>query len=158
MIIRLIESKDNSQIASVIRECLREFGCAGMMDTAWGDPCLDRLSEVYVHENDAYWIAENDEGKVIAGVGIGRLENEEDICELQKMYCLPEYRGTGIAQRLVDEALTFATKYYRRCYLETRHNMDRAKRFYEKNGFVYTSETLGCTGHGGCDCHYIRDL
>lgn len=158
MTVRLIEEKDNSQIASVIRECLKEFGCAGMMDTAWGDPYLGRLSEVYVHENDAYWVAENDEGKIIAGVGIGRLENEEDICELQKMYCLPENRGSGIAQSLLDKALEFARHHYKRCYLETRHNMDRAKRFYEKNGFVYTSETLGCTGHGGCDCHYIRDL
>ena len=36
--------------------------------------------------------------------------------------------------------------------------MDRAKEFYEKNGFVYTELTLGSTGHGGCDCHYIRNL
>lgn len=158
MIIRLIEATDNAQIAFVIRECLTEYGCAGMMDTAWGDPYLDRFSEVYVHENDSYWVAENEAGKVVAGVGIGPLSNEPNICELQKMYCLPEYRGTGVAQKLLDEALAFAAQHYRRCYLETRHNMDRAKRFYEKNGFVYTTETLGCTGHGGCDYHYVKDL
>ena len=36
--------------------------------------------------------------------------------------------------------------------------MVRAKEFYEKNGFVYTELTLGSTGHGGCDFHYIRNL
>lgn len=158
MIIRLIEEKDNAQVAFIIRECLREYGCAGMMNTAWGDPYLDRFSEVYVHENDAYWVAENRDGIVVAGVGIGPLDNENSTCELQKMYCLPEYRGTGIAQKLLDEALEFAAKHYRCCYLETRHNMDRAKKFYEKNGFIYTTETLGNTGHGGCDYHYIKDL
>ena len=54
-----------------------------------------------------------------------------------------------------DKDLSFARKYYSGCYLETRNNMDRAKKFYEKNGFTYTTETLGCTGHGGCDYHYI---
>lgn len=158
MKIRLIEQKDNARVAEIIRQCLTEYGCAGRMDTAWGDPYLDRFSEVYVHDNDSYWVAENDEGIVVAGVGIGPLTNEVNVCELQKMYCLPEYRGLGIAQKLLDEALSFAVKYYDVCYLETRDNMDRAKRFYEKNGFEYTSKTCGCTGHGGCDYHYIKRL
>jgi len=156
MLIRLIEKKDDERVAEIIRKCLTEYDCAGRMDTAWGDPYLDRFSEVYVLENNAYWVAENDEGTVVAGVGIGPLCG--DTCELQKMYCLSEYRGTGISQRLLDEALSFADKYYKKCYLETRDNMDRAKRFYEKNGFVFTPETIGCTGHGGCDYHYIREL
>ena len=82
MNIRLLEEKDNAPIASVIRQCLTEYGCAGMMDTAWGDPYLDRFSEVYVHENDSYWVAENEEGKIVAGVGIGQLCHAENICEL----------------------------------------------------------------------------
>lgn len=158
MIIRTIEERDNKRVAFVIRECLTEYGCAGRMDTAWGDPYLDRFSEVYVNDNDCYWVAENDEGTVIAGVGIGPLEGEPSVCELQKMYCLSEYRGTGISQKLLEEALSFAAKHYKRCYLETRDNMERAKRFYEKNGFEHTCATLGNTGHGGCDCHYIKDL
>lgn len=158
MRIRLIEPRDNKRVAEIIRLCLAEYDCAGRMDTAWGDPYLDRFSEVYIHDNDSYWVAENDEGIVVAGVGIGPLTGEVDVCELQKMYCLPECRGLGIAQGLLDEALSFATKYYKVCYLETRDNMDRAKRFYEKNGFVHTCKTYGCTGHGGCDYHYIKNL
>ena len=158
MTIRKIEAKDNLRVAEIIRECLIEYGCEGKMDTAWGDPYLERFSEVYVLENNSYWVAENDQGLVVAGVGIGPLCDESSTCELQKMYCVQEYRGCGIAQELLDTALEFAKQHYKRCYLETRHNMDRAKRFYERNGFVYIDETIGCTGHGGCDYHYIKDL
>ncbi len=155
MIIRLIEKKDDARVAEIIRECLTEYDCAGRMDTAWGDPYLDRFSEVYILENNAYYVAENDEGLVVAGVGVGPLDDEKGICELQKMYCVSDYRGTGIAQKLLDEALAFARKYYKGCYLETRDNMERAKHFYEKNSFSYTPDTIGNTGHGGCDYHYI---
>lgn len=155
MKIRKIEKKDDARVAFIIRECLTEYGCAGMMDTAWGDPYLDHFSEVYVLENNCYWVAENDEGTVIAGVGIGPLDSERNICELQKMYCLSEYRGTGIAQQLLDTALSFAKRTYSGCYLETRDNMERAKSFYERNGFTHTLETVGSTGHCGCGYHYI---
>jgi len=158
MLIRRIEAKDNATMAAIIRECLTEYGCAGRMDTAWGDKMLDCLSEAYVSDKNGYWIAENDAGQIVAGVGIGILEGEADICELQKMYCLSSFRGTGAAQELLDTALDFAGQYYNKCYLETRDNMERAKSFYERNGFVHTCATYGATGHGGCDFHYIKEL
>ncbi len=158
MKIRRIEAKDNARMAAIVRECLTEYGCAGRMDTAWGDPCLDTLSEVYVLPDNAYWVAENDDGLVVAGVGVGELEPENSICELQKMYCVSTYRGTGTAQQLLDTALSFAKEHYQIIYLETRDNMERARAFYERNGFIHTTETYGHTGHGGCGCHYIRSL
>lgn len=158
MKLRLIEKKDDAKVAAIIRECLIEYGGDHRTDTAWADPYLDRFSEVYVLENNAYWVAENDEGEVVAGVGIGPLPGVSDVCELQKMYCLKPYRGQGYAGELMKLAIEFAKKHYDRCYLETMDNMDRAKRFYEKNGFVHTDETIGSTGHGGCNYHYILDL
>lgn len=155
MKIRLIEKKDDASVATIIRECLTEYGCAGNMGTAWGDPYLDRFSEVYVLSNNAYWVAENDEGIVVAGVGIGPLDEDSGICELQKMYCIKEYRGSGIAEELLNTALDYARKHYKGCYLETLNNMDRAKRFYEKNGFKHTDETMGCTGHDDCEYHFV---
>lgn len=154
--IRRIEQKDDARVAEIIRFCLIEYGGDHRPDTAWADPYLDRFSTVYVREDNAYWVAENDAGVVIAGVGVGPLNGAEGVCELQKMYCLPEYRGQGVAQRLLDEAFSFATNIYEACYLETMDNMDRAKAFYEKNGFVHTEETIGATGHGGCNYHYIK--
>ena len=158
MLIRRIEAKDNEAMAAIIRQCLTEYGAAGRMDTAWGDKMLDRLSEVYVLDTNGYWVAQDEQGQIVAGVGIGILDGETDICELQKMYCLASCRGTGIAQALLGTAIDFAKQHYSKCYLETLENMDRAKRFYEKNGFVHTCATYGATGHGGCDFHYIKDL
>ena len=155
MLIRPIEKKDNLVVANIIRECLTEYGGDHRSDTAWGDPYLERFSEVYVLENNAYWVAENDEGQVVAGVGIGPIEGVQDVCELQKMYCLKDYRGTGIAGKLLEIALEFARGKYKSCYLETMDNMDRAKAFYEKHGFSWTPETIGSTGHSGCQSHYI---
>ena len=156
--IRPIEKKDNLRVAEIIRECLTEYGGDHRTDTAWGDPYLERFSEVYVLENNAYWVAENEEGLVVAGVGIGPMDGVDGICELQKMYCMPEYRGKGCNQQLMDKALEFAAKHYKRCYLETMDNMDRAKRFYVKHGFYQTDETIGSTGHDGCQSHYIIDF
>ena len=158
MLIRRIEKKDNLVIAEIIRECLTEYGGDHRSDTAWGDPYLERFSEVYVNDNNAYWVAENENGQVIAGVGIGPIDGVDDVCELQKMYCRKQYRGTGIAQKLLDTAFEFAKGQYSRCYLETLDNMNRAKHFYEKNGFYNTKETIGNTGHDGCQSHYIKEL
>lgn len=156
--IRRSEQRDDLRIAQIVRDCLTEYGYAGRMDSAWGDPFLEHFSEVYIHDDDAYWVAENEDGLVVAGVGIGPMEGVEDVCELQKMYCIKEYRGTGIAQRLLDIALRFAKEHYSSCYLETFENMERARRFYERNGFRHTTETIGCTGHSGCDCHYVLEF
>lgn len=155
--IREIKHKDNAAVEDVIRRCLIEFG-ANHAGTAWADPDLGRFSEIYNSEGNKYWVAENENGKVIAGVGIGRLAGTEGVCELQKMYCLPEGRGTGVANKLMEEALEYASHYYKRCYLETLENMKAAQRFYEKYGFVRIYEPIVKTEHFECDVRYIKEL
>ncbi len=156
-IIREIESKDNKQIENVIRTCLIEFG-ANHEGTAWTDPDLGRFSEIYNTEGNKYWVAENKEGKIIGGVGIGNLEGTNEICELQKMYCLQEIRGTGVAHKLIKTALNYAKKYYNKCYLETLDNMIAAQKFYEKYGFVRIDKPVVKTEHFACDVRYIKEL
>ena len=157
MTIREIEAKDNAAIEQVIRACLIEFG-ANHDGTAWADPDLGRFSEIYNPEGNRYWVATDAEDRVVAGVGIGALPGLVGVCELQKMYCLPPYRGTGIAYKLMDIALSYARQYYKQCYLETLPNMTRAQRFYEKHGFCRLTEPLTKTEHFACDVRYIRDL
>ena len=102
--------------------------------------------------------APNTDGKIVGGAGIGEVEGCPGICELQKMYCLPEARGTGAAHRLMETALDYARKYYGKCYLETFSNMIPAQKFYRKHGFELTDRRLGETGHFACDVLFIRDL
>lgn len=156
-LIREIQDRDNKQIESIIRACLIEFG-ANHEGTAWTDSNLGRFSEVYNTEGNKYWVAENEHGKVIGGVGIGKLEGIEDVCELQKMYCVPEIRGTEISHKLIETALEYAKKYYSKCYLETLENMIAAQKFYEKYGFKRMDEPLVYTKHFACDVRYIKYL
>ena len=155
--IRTIEPRDNAAVEYIIRYCLTEFGAAHE-GTAWADPDLGRFSEVYQGEGRKYWVAENEAGQVVAGVGIGPLPGADGVCELQKMYCLPKARGVGIAYELLQLALEFAAEHYQKCYLETLENMMVAQRFYEKHGFVRIYEPVGATGHYACDVLYIKDL
>lgn len=156
-IIREIKKSDDKKVEKVIRTCLIEFG-ANHEGTAWADPNLHRFSEIYNTEGNKYWVAETEDGKIIGGVGIGNLEGTNDICELQKMYCLPEARGTGVSHNLMDTALEYAKKYYSKCYLETLENMIAAQKFYEKYGFKRIYEPVVKTEHFACDVLYIKDL
>lgn len=113
--IREIEAKDNKEVENVIRTCLIEFG-ANHEGTAWSDPNLNRFSEIYNTEGNKYWVAVDENEKIVGGVGIGKLDGIDNVCELQKMYCLLEARRTGISHKLIDIALEYASKYYERCY------------------------------------------
>lgn len=154
-IIREIQPQDNSAVEAVIRSCLIEFG-ANHAGTAWADPDLGRFSEIYNSPGNRYWVAEDETGKIVGGTGIGRLT--DTVCELQKMYCLPQARGTGIARDLMEQALQYAKGHYTHCYLETLDNMVAAQRFYEKHGFVRTDKAPVQTEHFACEVKYIKTL
>ena len=155
--IREIEAKDNKEIEQIIRSCLIEFG-ANHEGTVWADPNLGRFSEIYNTPWNKYWVAIDENENLIGGVGIGKLDGVAGVCELQKMYCLPEARGTGVSHKLIEIALTYAKNYYSRCYLETLENMVAAQKFYEKYGFERIYEPLVKTEHFACDIRYIKEL
>lgn len=156
MILREIEKKDNEQVEKLIRTCLIEFG-ADKPGCAWSDPNLGSFYEVYKGDKSKYWVVEDD-GKIVAGCGIGPLEGAEGVCELQKMYSLSTVRGKGLADKLLNVALEFAKGYYESCYLETFDNMIEANKFYKKNGFIRLEKPLVETEHYACDVWYLKKL
>lgn len=153
--IRPIEKRDNAAVEAVIRTCLIEFG-ANHEGTAWADPDLGRFSEIYNTPGNRYWVAEDETGEIVGGTGIGRLT--DTVCELQKMYCLPQSRGTGLAHELMRLALEYARQFYKECYLETLDNMIAAQRFYEKHGFCRTNIAPVQTAHFACEVRLIKTL
>lgn len=155
--IREIEQKDNAAVENLIRVCLLEFG-GNREGLAWCDPDLGRFSEIYNKEGFKYWVAEDADGKILGGTGIGGLDDKNEVCELQKMYCFKEARGTGIAHELMRIALEYAKKYYNKCYLETLSNMIAANKFYIKYGFEKLEKPYLETEHFACDVWYIKDL
>ncbi|NHM01154.1 GNAT family N-acetyltransferase [Flavobacterium difficile] len=156
--IRKIEPKDNLKIATVIRTIFEELD-APKVGTAYADPHLDTLSEVYQAGNEIYFVVE-EAGIILGGCGIGQLIDAEfKICELQKMYLAKEARGKGIAQELMQNCLEFAKQAgYDKCYIETLPFMKDAQKLYVKSGFTYIDGPMGSTGHNACDVFMIKDL
>jgi putative acetyltransferase len=103
---------------------------------------------------------EDERGRVVGGGGIAALEGgDAGVCELRKMYFLPEARGKGVGEALLRHCLAVAANLgYRRCYLETLTGMEGAMKLYAKVGFQPLCAPLGRTGHGGCDRWYAREL
>ncbi len=158
MIIRPIQKEDNQAIAQVIRQVLIEYNVP-KVGTAYADPQLDSMFETYITSQSVYFVIENN-GQIIGGAGVSRLENEADtICELQKMYFLPEARGIGLGTQMMDKCLQSARDFgYKKCYLETMPNMEDAQKLYQKVGFEYLSEPMGNTGHTSCPVWMIKVL
>ena len=155
--IREIQKPDDPIVEAIIRACLVEFG-GNHAGTAWADPDLCRFSEIYRGSGARYWVAADAAGQIVGGAGVGPLAGCAGVCELQKMYCLPPVRGTGMARQLMALCLDYAGRFYRQCYIETLHNMTAANRFYQKHGFRRLDRSLLDTGHFSCDVWYLRDL
>jgi putative acetyltransferase len=158
MIIRPIQQKDNLQIAAVIRNVLIEFNVP-KVGTAFSDPQLDCLFETYRKPDAIYFVIENG-SKIIGGAGIMQLENEsQKICELQKMYFLPESRSLGLGIETIELCLKKAVEFgFEKCYLETMPNMFAAQKLYQKVGFEFLQNPMGNTGHTNCPVWMIKNL
>ena len=156
--IREISSADNLEIAKVIRNVLEEFNVP-KAGTAYEDPSLNALFEYYQNDLGVYFVIEED-SEIIGGAGIGSLPNSEStVCELQKMYFLPQARGRGLGSLMIDKCLTRAKALgYTQCYLETMPYMDAARKLYRKNGFVDLDQPLGDTGHFSCSKWMLKEL
>ncbi|TQD39335.1 GNAT family N-acetyltransferase [Haloflavibacter putidus] len=156
--IRLIQPDDNQQIARVIREVLVESG-APKTGTAYEDKSLDQLFETYRNPGEAYFVVEKNR-EILGGAGIAALEVEnENYCELQKMYFLKTIRGCGIGSAMMQKCLQFAKENaYTHCYIETLPYMKAAQKLYQRSGFNYINQRLGNTGHHNCDVWMLKNL
>lgn len=157
-LIRQATAQDDSAIAHVIRNVSAEYGLTADKGYSVADPTLDCLSEIYSQTGANYWVVEQN-GRVVGGVGIAPLANNASICELQKMYFMPEIRGKGLAKRMALMALDFARETgYQSCYLETTASLKEAVKLYEKLGFMHLSAPLGNTGHDACEMPMLLPL
>ncbi len=157
-VIRKIEKKDNPAVAQLIRAVFDELNIP-KVGTAYEDPYLDLMFEEYNKPKSVYYVVEKD-GRIIGAAGIAQLENEaETICELQKMYFLPETRGLGIGTQMMDICLATAKTFgFEKCYLETMPFMHAAQKLYKKSGFEYICSPMGSTGHTSCPIWMIKIL
>ena len=157
-IIRKIEKKDNREVAQLIRAVFDEMNIP-KVGTAYADPYLDLMFEEYSKSKSVYFVVEHN-GKIIGSAGVAPLESEsETICELQKMYFLPEARGKGFGSQMMYNCLQSAKDFgFQKCYLETMPFMHDAQKLYKKVGFEYINAPMGSTGHVSCPIWMLKDL
>lgn len=158
IVIREIELEDNPKIAKAIRSVLIEYGVP-KVGTAYEDKALDCMTETYSEAKKKYFvIAEGD--AILGGAGISPLDNYDgNVCELQKMYFMPEARGKGLGSKMMEKCLDFAKQIgFEQCYLETLPYMEEARKLYRKVGFKSIDKPLGDTGHYSCTEWMLKDL
>ncbi|PAM93473.1 GNAT family N-acetyltransferase [Flavobacterium sp. IR1] len=157
-VIRKIKIEDNQSVARLIRAVFDEMEIP-KVGTAYEDPYLDLMFQEYNKPQSAYFVVEH-EGKIVGCAGIAPLANEDaSICELQKMYFLPETRGLGIGSAMMEKCLEQARKFgFKKSYIETMPFMHAAQKLYKKTGFAYLDAPMGNTGHNSCPVWMLKDL
>ncbi|MGZ0017913.1 GNAT family N-acetyltransferase [Yeosuana sp. AK3] len=158
IVIREITVHDDVQIAQVIRAVLIEFGVP-KVGTAYADSALDCMTDTYNKKTSTYFVIDN-QGKIIGGAGIAQLQNYDGkVCELQKMYFLPEARGIGLGSKMMNICLKKAKELgFESCYLETLPYMEDARKLYAKVGFEPLNGPMGDTGHYSCNLWMLKKL
>lgn len=155
---RKIEQKDNKELAELIRTVFREFKI-DRPGTVYFDPTTDSLYELFKVPGSVYWIAEID-GSMAGGCGIFPTPGlPEGYSELVKFYLLAPWRGKGIGRMLMEKCIESATEMgYRHIYLESLPELEKAVSMYVKSGFRFISNSLGNSGHFGCNIWMVKDL
>jgi GNAT superfamily N-acetyltransferase len=70
-------------------------------------------------------------------IGCGAIkEYNSDTMEIKRMYTSPDYRGKGVATKLLTALEQWAVELnYKKCILETGKKQPEALRLYKKNGY-----------------------
>ena len=156
--IRQIEPSDSDSVARIIKTVMPEFGADGP-GFAIHDSEVNNMYTSYQGPRSCYFVCEVN-GQIVGGAGIAPLQGGDDnICELKKMFFLTSSRRQGLGHQLLDICIRKAAEQgYDKIYLETFHTMKDAIRLYERSGFKKIPQSLGNTGHFGCDNFYLLDL
>ena len=90
--------------------------------------------------HDGFWLAMMND-KIVGAVAIDGNEAQTSGARLRWFIVAPEYQGSGVGQRLLEEAVFFCRRAnIRRLYLHSFAGLDAARHVYEKFGFVLREE------------------
>ena len=153
-----IMPQHDSRICEIIRNVGEEFGAIG---EGFGpsDPEVSAMSQHYNDEHCSKYLVATINDVIVGGCGVASFNGSHEICELRKLFLLPESRGLGVGKKLTEGCLTYAKQQgYKKCYLDTLTSMASAVSLYEKLGFRHLDKPLGGTVHIGCDVWMLKDL
>ncbi len=153
-----IRPEFDDAICRIIKKIGGEYGAIGEGFGPSDAEVLNMSRHYNVSTRSLYLIARI-EDRVIGGGGIASFKGSDEVCELRKLFLLPESRGMGIGKELTQRCLSFAlSQGYKQCYLDTLSNMKSAIALYEKFGFKHLDKPFDGTIHGGCDVWMLKQL
>ncbi len=147
------------ELAELIRVNLKKHAL-DIPGTVYFDDNLNHLSDYYLDnpEKRHYYIATNDNDKLIGGIGLAEFEYFDDCAELQKLYLYDKAKGRGLGYTLIslieDKARDMG---YKKLYLETHTNLEAAIHIYEKCGYEEIDKPAGVV-HATMNRFYIKEL
>ncbi len=152
IVIREAASADLPAVVGIVRSVLCEF------EIPVEEPeVAAELGKVVApaagEENGQLWVLV-DRGAVVGCAAVTPIR--DGVCELKRMYLLPERRGQGLGRKALEHALSYARDQgFARMELETHTRMERAREMYRKAGFQKQCATMrNC----GCDQSMYLDL
>lgn len=145
-------------LCDVIKTVGAEYGAVGEGFGPSDEEVL-AMSQYYNEEDRSLYLVALVNGKVVGGGGIAPFGQDDAVCELKKLFLLPESRGLGLGKALTEQCLSFAkAQGYTQCYLDTLSSMGAAIALYERAGFEHLSEPYEGTLHNGCDVWMLKAL
>ena len=156
---RKITRADDPVLAEIVRSNLKKHGL-DLPGTVYYDDNLNHLSDFYCEDGKrrCYYIALDDEDRIIGGIGLAEFEFYENCAELQKLYLIDEAKGHGMGYELIELIQGKARDMgYTRMYLETHTNLEAAIHIYEKMGYRKIDKPEGVV-HATMNRFYLKEL
>ncbi|HEV8052842.1 MAG TPA: helix-turn-helix domain-containing GNAT family N-acetyltransferase [Parachlamydiaceae bacterium] len=101
---------------------------------------LKAEEEFYYNNSYNFWYAVNKEGKILGSIGLKK--NSDHYGEIKKLFVIKDYRGKGVAQKLMNTLLKAASKHkFDFLILGTIDKLLAAHKFYSKCGFTLISQS-----------------
>jgi putative acetyltransferase len=156
--VQRIEVQHDMGICKVIKQVGEEYGAIGQ---GYGpsDPEVEMMSQFYIDDYASRYFVVSVDEIIVGGGGIASFNGRNDVCELRKLFLLPEWRGLGLGKQVTEYCLQYAkSKGYKKCYLDTLSRMKGAISLYEKFGFKHLTQPLQGTIHSSCDVWMLKEL
>lgn len=133
VIIRVASNRNRERVIALVFSVLSEYGLPP--DPESKDSDLNDLENNYIHSGGIFELLEDQKGNLLGTYGLYPLE--KDICELRKMYFVPQIRGRGLGRHILERAVSHARRLgFKTVVLETNSVLKEAIRLYTRFGFV----------------------
>lgn len=156
--IEIIRSEHDAALSRVIKTVGAEFNAIG---DGFGpsDAEVLTMSRYYSDAQNSRYLVGLVNDQVVGGCGIAPFNQSRTVCELRKLFLLPESRGHQLGRALTQSCLEYAlSSGYDQCYLETIASMQGAIALYQKLGFRRLDHSFEGSIHCACNVWMIKDL